>query len=93
MVRASFCSGVHIRSSALVALVVCGVVAGPASAAVSGQNGKIAFEQNDGEDREIVTINPDGSERIRLTDNSVNDHNPAMASRRRSDRVRSLSGS
>ena len=50
-----------------------------ASSAFPGQNGKIVYEVDDGTDDEIDTINPDGSGRLQLTDNTTDDDDPAWS--------------
>jgi TolB protein len=53
----------------------------PAQAAYPGANGRIAFAANGNwaEDYEIWTMDPDGSNRTRLTDNSVDDVAPSYS--------------
>src|SRR4051794_30713256 len=65
-------------------LILCVVAwaltaAAPASASFSGANGKIAFAASGGTDMEIYSIDPDGSNRAQLTNNSVADVNPAWS--------------
>jgi Tol biopolymer transport system component len=56
------------------------VVVEPAGAAFPGQNGKIAFVSYVGTgNSEIFTVNADGTELERLTNNTVKDHYPAWS--------------
>jgi Tol biopolymer transport system component len=55
------------------------VVVEPAGAAFPGQNGKIAFVSGFGSDSEIFTVNANGTELVRLTNNTVKDHGPAWS--------------
>jgi uncharacterized repeat protein (TIGR01451 family) len=73
-------SWLSVGVSAVVALVVVLLaMAGPAEAAFPGSNGRIVFDQFDGDDAEIYTANPDGSGVIQVTDNSVDDYDPAWS--------------
>src|SRR3954471_12277301 len=64
----------------ILCVVACALTAAaPASARFPGGNGKIAYVASDGSDREIYSINPDGSNHAQLTDNAVDDLNPAWA--------------
>ena len=51
----------------------------PALAGFPGQNGKIAFESNRDGNSEIYTMNPDGSNVTRLTNNPGADRDPAWS--------------
>ena len=57
------------------------LAASPANAAFPGENGRIAFHDDDGgeADSEIFTINPDGSDRQQLTTNGLDDLEPAWS--------------
>jgi Tol biopolymer transport system component len=53
-----------------------------AQVAFPGHNGKIAYTEYDSypdEDREIYTMNPDGTDRKQLTDNSANEFAPDVS--------------
>jgi Tol biopolymer transport system component len=50
--------------------------ASPASAVFPGLNGKIAFASSRDGNSEIYTVNPDGSELTRLTNNAARDDSP-----------------
>lgn len=68
--------------AAALALVVASVQAGPAEAAFPGKNGRIVFDKPDGTERndyELYSVRPDGSDRIRLTDNNVDDVSPTWS--------------
>jgi Tol biopolymer transport system component len=51
-------------------------LAAPAHATFPGQNGRIAFQSNYDGDYEIYTMNPNGTDVRKLTDNTVNDTDP-----------------
>ena len=54
-------------------------LAGEASAAFPGANGKIAFVSYRDGDAEIFRMNPNGSDKERLTQNSAEDESPSFA--------------
>ena len=61
--------------------VVVLVVSEKAEATFPGKNGRIVYAGwNRGEDFEIYTINPDGSGKTQLTNNSTDDIDPAYSS-------------
>jgi Tol biopolymer transport system component len=63
---------------AAVGLVVV-LYAQPAEANFPGKPGKIAYAGYDGQDYEIYTINPNGGGKKQLTDNSLDDREPAYS--------------
>jgi hypothetical protein len=64
---------------AAVGLFVVVLYAQPAEANFPGKPGKIAFAGYDGQDYEIYTINPNGGGKKQLTDNSLDDREPAYS--------------
>ncbi len=67
------------RSVWLVVVMVALALPGSAQAAFPGTNGKIAFYSSADGDREIYTINPDGSGLLQLTHNTVRDEVPSWS--------------
>jgi Tol biopolymer transport system component len=62
-----------------------------AQVAFPGHNGKIAYTEYDSypdEDREIYTMNPDGTDRKQLTDNSANEFAPDVSPYGKMDSLR-----
>jgi Tol biopolymer transport system component len=64
--------GVHMRSRSLVVSMAIGAIAlavasAPAGAAFPGTNGRVAFVSNPTGDRDILTMNPDGSGIVNVT--------------------------
>jgi TolB protein len=51
----------------------------PAGATFPGQNGKIVYEHDDGNDYEIYTISPTGDTPLKVTDNHKHDDRPAYS--------------
>jgi Tol biopolymer transport system component len=76
-------AGMKLSATLLVAfgLTVFGAYVAPwlAKAAFAGLNGKIAFASNRDGNSEIYTMNPDGSDQTRLTNNSFFDVEPAWS--------------
>ncbi len=74
---------VLLSSTVAGALLVCGVgllnAAKPAEATFPGKNGKIAYMDSDGHDREIYTISPGGERRFNVTNNNANDYEPSYS--------------
>ena len=79
----------HLRA-VLLAVAAAGLLAGvglfvvvlyaqPAEANFPGKPGKIAFSQDDGNDFEIYTIKANGGGKKQLTDNSLDDRDPAYS--------------
>src|SRR5919109_2630746 len=66
---------------ALLLALVMFTAAAPARAAFPGANGRIAFSKVPAETiwHEIYTVNPDGSDLKRLTNNTSQDENPAWS--------------
>src|SRR5215217_8756949 len=78
----------HLRAALLTAaaaglLAAVGLVvflyAQPAEANFPGKPGKMAYAGYDGQDYEIYTIRTDGGGKLQLTDNSVDDYEPAYS--------------
>jgi Tol biopolymer transport system component len=65
--------------AAMVLLAVLTAVVGPAHATFGGANGRIAFSSNASGNREIYSINPDGTGLTNLTNNSARDVRPAWS--------------
>src|SRR4028118_1001399 len=74
---------VLLSSTVAGVLLVCGVgllnAAKPAEATFPGKNGKIAYMDSDGHDREIYTISPGGERRFNVTNNNANDYEPSYS--------------
>jgi TolB protein len=51
----------------------------PADASFPGKNGKIAYVESDGHDREIYTISPGGESRFNVTKNNTGDGEPSYS--------------
>jgi WD40-like Beta Propeller Repeat len=66
------------RALHVVALLAVLILPAPASA-YRGANGRVAYESNPGGDREIMSGAIDGSGSIQLTNNTVDDHDPAWS--------------
>src|SRR5215203_5574629 len=64
---------------AAVGLLVVVLYAQPAEANFPGKPAKIAYAGYDGQDYEIYTINPNGGGKKQLTDNSLDDREPAYS--------------
>jgi hypothetical protein len=69
----------HVAPGLLVVLVLCLVNAGAAFAAFYGSNGRIAFSTDRDGNREIYTIQPNGSGLTRLTNDPASDTDPAWS--------------
>lgn len=67
-----------VLSLALAASAALAVPGPPAHAVFPGTNGKIVYSRSDG-DFEIFSINPDGTNTTRLTNNSVADTEPTVS--------------
>ena len=65
-----------VRLAALATLVLSGVVASIATAAVPGANGKIVFQTNRDGNAEIYVMDTSGANRVNLTRNPSEDINP-----------------
>ncbi|WP_018685287.1 DUF11 domain-containing protein [Actinokineospora enzanensis] len=70
-----------VRLAAIVAAAVVGVALGavPAVAAFPGTNGKIYYHDGAGDNLDIYSVNPDGTERARLTTDSGYDISPSVS--------------
>ena len=74
--------GAERRRVFLSLLVLCVVIlaaTGTAFAAFPGENGKIVFTDRADGDAEIYAVDPDGSDRVKLTSNAVDDYTPAWS--------------
>jgi dipeptidyl aminopeptidase/acylaminoacyl peptidase len=71
---AAAAAGVLVAVGMLMLIMVA--LAEPAGAAFLGQNGKIAFASNRDGNREIYTMNSNGTGLVRLTNNPKGDHYP-----------------
>lgn len=71
---------VRTRSAIIGLLVVCLFLVGlPATATVSGQNGKIAFVSDRDGNPEIYVMEADGSNQVNLTNHPSSDRNPTWS--------------
>lgn len=69
-----------IAAAALLACLLALLAASEeAGAAFPGKNGRIVFTDRDGGDAEIYAVDPDGSDRVKLTSNAVDDYTPAWS--------------
>ncbi len=69
-----------VALSALAAVCILAVIAmKPADAAFPGKNGRIVFESNRDGNSEIYSMNPDGSDQRRLTNDPAFDNSPAFS--------------
>lgn len=68
-----------VFAAAAISTSVLVAAAPPSGAIVAGQNGRIAFESNRGDDNDIYTMNPDGSVQLNITNNPANDVFPAWS--------------
>ena len=63
----------------LAVLVVAALPVATAEATVSGENGKVVYVSGPDHNTEIFLIDPDGSNTVQLTDNSVDDADPVWS--------------
>ncbi len=77
MARRTLYLPVMIAAAVAVACAVAlSAVSEKAEATFPGKNGRIAYSAYDGNDYEIYKINPNGTDRVRVTDNSGSDFAP-----------------
>jgi TolB protein len=69
---------VRLSLVAVLSALACAFAA-PAQAAFPGANGKLAYDSDADGDFEIYTVNPDGTGKTKLTNNSARDVNPAWS--------------
>jgi Tol biopolymer transport system component len=77
--KTKLCSKTSIHGLMFFVLLVCGVVPTSGQSSVLRANGKIAFTSDRDGNREIYVMNPDGTNQVRLTNNSVVDDFPTWS--------------